>query len=111
VKNTEKLHDRISALEEQIISGPNKPMNLMETAAYLGLSPSYIYKLTYKQIIPHYKPTGKRVYFFKKEIDEWIRKSSFECSVMSDELKEKETNNENKKDPQQIEMEITAKKK
>ena len=111
MKNSEQLHQRISALEEQITSGPNKPMNLMETAAYLGLSPSYIYKLTYKQIIPHYKPTGKRVYFFKKEIDEWIRKSSVDTSAsLSAGLGIENGELEKTKDPHQIEMELEEKK-
>lgn len=89
MRPTEKIIKRISALEDQIFSGPVKPMNLIETAEYLGLSPSYIYKLTYKKQIPHYKPTGKRIFFFKREIDEWIVKSSVDFSVLNDELKEK----------------------
>lgn len=126
MKPTEKIIKRISALEDQIFSGPVKPMNLIETAEYLGLSPSYIYKLTYKKLIPHYKPTGKRIFFFKREIDEWIVKSSVDTSaalsagfsVMSDELKvvastASSTCSELRlgtKDPNQMEMDLKEKK-
>ena len=43
-----------------------------ETAQYLGISKSYLYKLTMKQQIPHYKPMGKMVYFNRKELEEWV---------------------------------------
>ena len=103
MKGYEQIIRRISALEEQVLSGLIKPMNLMEAAAYLGLSPSYIYKLTHKHLIPHYKPTGKRVFFYKKELDEWIVKGNRELRIENGEL-------EKIKDPQQIEMELEEKK-
>ena len=44
-----------------------------EAAAYMGVSKSYIYKLTMRQIIPHYKPNGKIVYFNRKELEAWLQ--------------------------------------
>lgn len=43
-----------------------------EVVKYLGISKSYLYKLTMMRQIPHYKPLGKFVYFSKKELDKWI---------------------------------------
>ena len=34
-----------------------------EAAKYMGVSKSYLYKLTMRQQIPHYKPMGKMCYF------------------------------------------------
>jgi excisionase family DNA binding protein len=84
VKTSNKdILKRIDALENLLKKHPvnanrqtGKPMTFKETCAYLGYAPSYLYKLTYKNIIPHHKPTGKMLYFFKDEIDEWIAKSS-----------------------------------
>lgn len=99
---------RIDALENLLKKHPvnvnrqtGKPMTFKEACAYLGYAPSYLYKLTYKKIIPHHKPTGKMLYFFKDEIDEWIYKSSVERRVMSDELKDKK---ESEKDPNQVDL-------
>jgi len=50
-------------------------LDVYEVAEYLNLSPSYIRKLTSEKGIPHRKPTGKRLYFVKSEIDDWIRNS------------------------------------
>ena len=49
--------------------------DVYEVAEYLNLSPSYIRKLTSIKAIPHRKPTGKRLYFVKSEIDTWIQDS------------------------------------
>ena len=50
-------------------------LTLEEAAIYLGQSKSSLYKLTSKKEIPHYIPGGKKIYFKKHEIDDWILKS------------------------------------
>jgi len=50
----------------------DKPLNFKEACTYLGYAPSYLYKLTSSGKIPHYKPTGKILFFSKVELDEWI---------------------------------------
>jgi len=42
-----------------------------ECAELLGLSVSYLYRLTSEKRIPHSKPHGKKVYFRREEIIEW----------------------------------------
>jgi excisionase family DNA binding protein len=44
-----------------------------EAAAYMGISKSYLYKLTMKQLIPHYKPMGKMCYFNRVELESWLQ--------------------------------------
>lgn len=44
-----------------------------EAAKYLGLSKSYLYKLTMNRQIPHYKPTGKVCYFNRQELETWLQ--------------------------------------
>jgi len=44
-----------------------------EAARYLGISKSYLYKLTMKQLIPHYKPLGKMCYFNRQELEQWLQ--------------------------------------
>lgn len=47
-------------------------LNFNEVAEYTGLSKSHLYKLTSTGGIPCYKPTGKKIYFKKEEIDDWL---------------------------------------
>lgn len=51
----------------------DKIMSFIECSQYLNLSKSYLYKLTMTGKIPHYKPNGKKLYFSKKEVDQWIK--------------------------------------
>lgn len=44
-----------------------------ETARYLGISKSYLYKLTMRRVIPHYKPMGKMCYFNRRELEVWLQ--------------------------------------
>jgi len=43
-----------------------------EAARYLGLKPSYLYKLMMRRSIPYYKPNGKLCFFSKEDLDAWL---------------------------------------
>jgi len=45
-----------------------------EAARYMGVSKSYLYKLTMRQEIPHYKPMGKMCYFNRLELEQWLQR-------------------------------------
>lgn len=64
------------AVIEQLLQGNNllkkEALTLEEACQYLDVSPSYIYKLTSTHQIPHYCPTGKKLYFKRSELDEWL---------------------------------------
>lgn len=47
-------------------------LTIEEAAEFLSVSKSYLYKQTSAQAIPHYKPTGKRCYFKRSEVETWI---------------------------------------
>ena len=57
---------------EKLLTEQKTVLSFSEAAEYTGFSRSYLYKLTSAGIIPHYKPTGKMLYFKKSEIDEWL---------------------------------------
>jgi excisionase family DNA binding protein len=75
---------KLSILEDLLKKKDDKPLTFKEACSYLGYAPSYLYKLTYRKIIPHYKPTGKMIFFSKNELDQWIY-SSVECRTKSNE--------------------------
>ncbi len=68
--------DRIENAIEQLsandpLAQTNDPMDIKALSAYIKTSPSAIYKFTSEGSIPHYK-NGKRLYFKREEINEWI---------------------------------------
>lgn len=50
-----------------------KPLNTEQAAAFLDVSVSHLYKLTSRGEIPHYKPTGKRLYFLPEDLLEYVK--------------------------------------
>ena len=46
-----------------------------EAARYMGMSKSYLYKLTMRRQIPHFKPLGKMCYFNRKELEAWLQRN------------------------------------
>lgn len=44
-----------------------------EVCEYTGFSQSYLYKLTSRRVIPHYKPSGKVLFFNRQELEEWLQ--------------------------------------
>lgn len=57
-------------LEQNLIL--KQVLNFAEAARYLELSHSHLYKLTSGGNIPFYKPNGKKLYFNRAELDEWL---------------------------------------
>lgn len=77
VKQEKKQKDnpllkKLTNIENLLKKKDDRPLNFKEACAYLGFAPSYLYKLTYRKVIPHYKPTGKVLFFSKNELDSWI---------------------------------------
>lgn len=59
---------------KKIIENQNKEiLTLGDAASFLGLSKSYLYKMTAKGEIPFYRPLGKVMYFERSALLEWIR--------------------------------------
>jgi excisionase family DNA binding protein len=67
----EKLERIETMLAEQNLL-QKEVLNFNETAIYLEVSHSHLYKLTSAAIIPSYKPNGKKLYFRRKELDTWL---------------------------------------
>lgn len=57
---------------EQILKGSKKVMTLNEFCQYTGYSKNYVYKLTSRNEVPHFK-RGKKVFFDKDIIDQWLK--------------------------------------
>ena len=90
--------DAIERLLNELKTGRSEPtnqmqggydlMNVQQVAAYLSLSVQTIYGLVHKIEIPNFK-RGKRLYFKRTEIDDWIGQSRRKTRV---EIEQEATN-------------------
>jgi len=74
---------KLELIESYIIScniSSKEVLTFDEAATYLGFSKSALYKMTSKKEIPFYVPGGKKIFFRRTEIDEWIFKNKINSS-------------------------------
>lgn len=71
----QKNGERLDSMQKLISSSvPKNVMTVAEVARYLDITEYTIYKMTRNWKIPFKKlENGKRVYFLRDEIDEWIK--------------------------------------
>lgn len=67
-----KRLDKLEKLIQSQAQLQKSVLNLNEACSYLELSSSHLYKLTSDDAIPHYKPNGKKIYFLRLELDQWL---------------------------------------
>ena len=65
---------QLNRIEKMLSQQLDQPMSFAEACKYLNVSKSYLYKCTHKNLIPYYKPGGKKIFFSKKDLNDWIFK-------------------------------------
>ena len=71
----ELILNEIRKLKELILQQnllKKEVLNFEETARYLDVSHSHLYKLTSQGKIPFHKPNNKKLYFNRQELDTWL---------------------------------------
>lgn len=65
--------DRLERIERLILLSAKEALTVSEAALMLGLSVDRVRHLTQEKELPYYKQ-GKRTYFKKSEIEDWMLK-------------------------------------
>lgn len=55
-----------------LLSGTKSILTTEEAARYLGVSMAQLYRFTSERRIPHTKPTGRKMYFERAQLDTWM---------------------------------------
>ena len=55
--------------------------NFNEACRFLDYSGSYLYKLTHLKKIVHYKPNGKKLYFKRTDLEDWLLRNRVKTDV------------------------------
>ena len=72
---TKNVFDKLTSIESLLVATQPKPLTLKEAAEFLDFSRSYLYRLTSQGRVPCYKPEGKRVYFDRAELVDWLKRN------------------------------------
>ena len=66
-----ELEQRLDRIE-RLLSANKEVLTFEEACEYMGISRSFLYKLTSTRKIPHSKPNGKMIFFEKKKLNVWL---------------------------------------
>ncbi|MFV0196284.1 DNA-binding protein [Apibacter muscae] len=75
----EKLAQLEGKIEEQNLL-QKEVLTFNDVCKYLDISASHLYKLTSQKQIPHFCPQGKKLYFNRTEIDQWLMRNRQETT-------------------------------
>ncbi len=73
--NDAQIYEKLERIERMLAEQnllQKEVLTTTESAEYLDISESQLYKLTSAEAIPYYKPGGKKLYFRRSELDAWI---------------------------------------
>jgi len=90
----EKLSKIESLYQQQALS---EVLSFKEACKYLNLSASYLYKLTSLRRIPHYKPNGKKIYFKRSDLQDWLLSNRVKTDAELQQQAEEILNKKNRK--------------
>ena len=85
----EELNQITNLVTDNTLFCTKEVLTSEEAARYMGISKSYLYKLTMRQQIPHYKPMGKMCYFNRAELETWLQNNRV---ATSEEINERANN-------------------
>ncbi len=78
MSNENLILERLSQIEQKIDEQAllkKEVLNFNDACKYLDISASHLYKLTSQKLVPHFCPQGKKLYFNRAELDEWLQRN------------------------------------
>ena len=82
------LEMRVEELEQMLFLTKNV-LSFDEASKFLNLSKSYLYKLTSGNLIPHYKPQGKMLFFERADLEAWLRQNPIKTQAQREQEAQK----------------------
>ena len=82
------LEKRVEELEQMLFLTKNV-FSFDEASKFLNLSKSYLYKLTSGNLIPHYKPQGKMLFFERADLEAWLRQNPIKTQAQIEQAAQK----------------------
>jgi excisionase family DNA binding protein len=92
MSNENLILERLSQIEQKIDEQAllkKEVLNFNDACKYLDISASHLYKLTSQKVVPHFCPQGKKLYFNRTELDEWLQRNR---QTSTDEIEQEAAN-------------------
>ena len=87
--NNNELQTLADMISANVALNSKEVLTADEAARYMGVSKSYLYKLTMQKKLPFSKPLGKVCYFNRQELEAWLMSNRVSTA---DEIRDKAQN-------------------
>lgn len=80
MKTSDEIFEKLDSIQLQIEEHnlqSKEILSFKEASKFLGFSESSLYKKTAKKEIPFYSPSNKKIYFLKKDLNDWLIQNKF----------------------------------
>jgi len=64
----------------KLLYNDERPLTLTEASKYLSLSKPQLYRLTHQKKISFFKPNGKKIYFLKSDLNNYLLRNKTNSS-------------------------------
>lgn len=81
MKKIEDLSLKIESLMDEVSFGQKQIFNHNEAARYIGVSPSYLYVLSSKNVISYHKSKGGANFYKREDLDEYMLGGEYVKSI------------------------------
>jgi excisionase family DNA binding protein len=68
-----ELNKRLKNIEKMTVLAAKRMLSVKDVSLLTGFAESYVRKLVEESRLPHYRPTGKMIFFDREEIDSFLR--------------------------------------
>lgn len=66
------LQTELQQIKQLLLLNSKTVLTPDEVSMMYGLSKDYLYHLTSERVIPFHKPNGKKIFFHKDEVENWL---------------------------------------
>lgn len=80
------IEKELQEIKQLLSNQASKPMTLEEASKYLHISKSYLYTMTHTRKISYFKPGGKKILFYKSQLDAWVQRNRVRADYEIDEM-------------------------
>lgn len=72
MEENKKIMDALKIIHENTLLAAKNVLTFEDVVALTGFSKNYLYQLMSRKVIPYSKPGGRKVFFSRKTIEEWL---------------------------------------
>jgi excisionase family DNA binding protein len=88
------IYKKLDSIERMLVDlsiQQKEVLNLREACQFLDISASHLYKLTSSRQIPHFCPQGKKLYFEREALKDWLTRNPVSGFVTGNQVRTKKT--------------------